>query len=81
MIRHLLKGHRQWNPDMLKSRKWYIHVCYLEKTWCKQGHIFKCQMNQLSSLYRKDEFGQRLITLVSLLAERPTEADPEGFMA
>lgn len=37
-------------------------------------------MNQLSSLYRKDECGQRLITFCEL-AERPAEADPEGFMA
>lgn len=67
-------------PRYVKVKK-VVHSCLLfGENMCKRGHIFKCQMNQLSSLYRKDEFGQRLITFGEL-AERPAEADPEGFMA
>ena len=37
-------------------------------------------MDQLSSLYCNDEFGQRLITFREF-AERAAEANPEGFIA
>lgn len=62
------------------ANKKVAHECMLLGEDKVRSYTFKCRINQLSFLYCNDEFGKRS-TAFCEFAERPAEADLEGFMA